>query len=176
MNEKEYIKNRCSKCINRNNIKDLCNIVKTMDGNYRCSNEKVLIELNEYIKTCTGAIRKIVSFEVIDEEYQIYGIDKVCLLPIYTEDDSKLEALDSIGDDQILKHNKKITELIEEGDIVIYSITSQITKTGVVRKYTYRANKSYLGVDGYALNQIKIKKIITKNELEKVGYELNESI
>lgn len=68
MNEKEYIKNRCSKCINRNNIKDLCNIVKTMDGNYRCSNEKVLIELNEYIKTCTGAIRKIVSFEVIDEE------------------------------------------------------------------------------------------------------------
>lgn len=40
MNEKEYIKNKCSKCINKNNSKDLCNIVKTMDGNYRCSNEK----------------------------------------------------------------------------------------------------------------------------------------
>lgn len=97
-------------------------------------------------------------------------------MPIYTDDDSKLEALDSIGDDQILKHNKKITELIEEGDIIFYSITSKIIKTGVVRKYTYEENKSYLGVDGYALNQIKIKKIITKKELEKVGYELNESI
>lgn len=176
MNEKEYIKNRCSKCINRNNIKDLCNIVKTMDGNYRCSNEKVLIELNEYIKTCTGAIRKIVSFEVIDEEDQIYGIDKVCLLPIYTDDDSELEALDSIGDDQILKHNKKITELIEEGDIIIYSITSKIIKTGIVKKYTKKTSKPYLGIDGYSLNQIKIKKIITEKELEKVGYELNEGI
>lgn len=176
MNEKEYIKNRCSKCINKNNSKDLCNIVKTMDGNYRCSNEKVLIDLNEYIKTCTGTIRKIASFEVVDEEFQIYGMDKVCLLPIYTNDDSELELLDSIGDDQILKHSKKITELIEEGDIIIYSITSKIIKTGIVRKYTNKTNKSYLGIDGYALNQIKIKKIITEKELEKVGYELNEGI
>lgn len=70
--------------------------------------KKNLIDINEYIKTCTGTIRKIASFEVVDEEFQIYGMDKVCLLPIYTEDDSKLEALDSIGDDQILKHSKKI--------------------------------------------------------------------
>lgn len=167
MNEKEYIKNRCSKCVNRKNIKDLCSIIKTMDGNYRCSNEKILIELNEYIKTCTGAIRKIVSFEIIDEECQIYGVDKVCLLPIYTDNDSKLELLGSIGDDQILKHSKKIEELIGEGDIIIYSITSKLIKTGIVRKYTDKVNKPYLGVDGYALNQIKIKKIITKKRIRK---------
>mgnify|MGYP003432201796 CR=1 FL=1 len=41
MNDKEYIKKVCSKCANRYNEKDLCNIVRTMDGNYRCSNEKI---------------------------------------------------------------------------------------------------------------------------------------
>ena len=41
MNDKEYIKKVCSKCANRYNENDLCNIVRTMDGNYRCSNEKI---------------------------------------------------------------------------------------------------------------------------------------
>lgn len=93
MNEKEYIKNRCSKCINRNNIKDLCNIVKTMDGNYRCSNEKVLIELNEYIKTCTGAIRNIgtinncwfITMLIVrfnQSRFSSKGVNKICLILI----------------------------------------------------------------------------------------------
>lgn len=41
MNGKEYVKKICSKCANRYNEKDLCNIVRTMDGNYRCSNEDI---------------------------------------------------------------------------------------------------------------------------------------
>lgn len=41
MNDKEYIKKVCSKCANRYNENDLCNIVRTMDGNYRCRNEKI---------------------------------------------------------------------------------------------------------------------------------------
>ena len=41
MNDKEYIKKVCSKCANRYNENDLCNIVRTMDENYRCSNEKI---------------------------------------------------------------------------------------------------------------------------------------
>lgn len=41
MNDKEYIKKVCSKCANRYNENDLCNIVRTMDGNYRCSNEEI---------------------------------------------------------------------------------------------------------------------------------------
>ena len=41
MNDKEYIKKVCSKCANIYNENDLCNIVRTMDGNYRCSNEKI---------------------------------------------------------------------------------------------------------------------------------------
>lgn len=38
-NENEYVKNVCSKCINKDNDKDLCCIVKTINGTYRCSNE-----------------------------------------------------------------------------------------------------------------------------------------
>ena len=41
MNNKEYSKKVCSKCANRYNENDLCNIVRTMDGNYRCSNEEI---------------------------------------------------------------------------------------------------------------------------------------
>lgn len=46
MNDKEYIKKVCSKCANRYNENDLCNIVRTMDGNYRCSNEKIKKRIN----------------------------------------------------------------------------------------------------------------------------------
>lgn len=173
MNEKEYVEKKCSKCVERENTKDLCNIVKTMDGNYRCPNENI-IELNEYIKTCTGEIRRIVS--IADEELQVFNMDKKCLLPIYTDNDSKLELLNSIGDDQIVKHSKEITDIIAEGDFIVYSITSEIIKVGIVKKYMNRDNTYYLGVEGYKLKQLKIRKVITKKELEKVGYELNEGV
>lgn len=41
MNCKKYVKKICSNCINRNNKIDLCNIVRTIDGNYKCNNEKI---------------------------------------------------------------------------------------------------------------------------------------
>lgn len=173
MNEKEYLKNKCCKCTNKGNTKDLCNIVKTLDGNYRCPNENI-INLNEYIKTCTGEIRKVVSVE--DEEYHVFKMDKKCLLPIYINNNSKLELLNSIGDDQITKHSKEITDLIMDGDFIIYSVTSKITRAGIVKKYMNRDNTYYLGVEGYKLKQLNIKKVITKKELEKVGYEVNEGI
>ena len=50
MNDKEYVKKICSKCANRYNEKDLCNIVRTMDGNCRCSNEDIKKE-NKLEKT-----------------------------------------------------------------------------------------------------------------------------
>ncbi|MCF0125362.1 MAG: hypothetical protein HUJ68_06350 [Clostridia bacterium] len=39
--EKEYVQNVCAKCLNRLNDRDLCNIVKTINGTYKCSTEEV---------------------------------------------------------------------------------------------------------------------------------------
>lgn len=169
MKDKEYVKKVCSKCKNRDNDKDLCNIVKTLDGDYRCSNEDV-IKVGEYIKTCTGEIRKITG--IADREYQVFTMDKKCLLPIYTNDDSTLENLISIGDDQIIKHSKEIADLILEDDFIIYTVTSNIVKVGLVKKYKDKNNNYYLGVEGYDLTQMNIKKVITRKEIEKVGYKV----
>ncbi len=49
MNDKEYVEKKCSRCKNKLNDKDLCSIVKTIDGNYRCSNEEIKEVENENI-------------------------------------------------------------------------------------------------------------------------------
>lgn len=41
MNDKEYVDKVCSKCENKLNDKDLCNIRQTINGDYKCCNEKI---------------------------------------------------------------------------------------------------------------------------------------
>lgn len=39
MNQNEYIKNKCSKCKNKLNEQDLCNITRSrISGNWQCEN------------------------------------------------------------------------------------------------------------------------------------------
>ena len=40
MNDKKYVEEVCSKCENRLNDKDLCNIRATINGNLNCVNFK----------------------------------------------------------------------------------------------------------------------------------------
>lgn len=63
MNDKEYVDKVCKKCENRFNDKDLCNIRKTMSGDYKCVNEKVR---KSHKKENIAYLRKITK-----EEYKI---------------------------------------------------------------------------------------------------------
>lgn len=40
MDDKEFVKKQCCKCVNKNNDQDLCDIRRTMNGEYRCINFK----------------------------------------------------------------------------------------------------------------------------------------
>lgn len=42
MNEREFINIKCSKCINKNNEEDLCEIRKNIDGEPQCINMKLV--------------------------------------------------------------------------------------------------------------------------------------
>jgi hypothetical protein len=70
--DKEYVDEICSKCINRLNDKDLCNIRHCIDGNVRCENEKIKGIINkdnkkiEYIGTLKGLFKK--ADEIYDED------------------------------------------------------------------------------------------------------------
>lgn len=41
MTIKEFIDNNCSRCKNKNRIKDDCNIVKNIDGELQCVNMEI---------------------------------------------------------------------------------------------------------------------------------------
>ena len=64
MNDKEYIKKVCSKCANIYNENDLCNIVRTMDGNYRCSNEKIKKEIIDALMNETAVEIEISKIKI----------------------------------------------------------------------------------------------------------------
>ena len=111
MNDKEYVNNKCKRCLNRNNDKDLCNIVQTISGEYRCSNEDV-IEVGEYVRTREGYIGRLVQIlnslnsYVVDTKIDIGRRDN--LPPTYL----------FLNESDITKHSKNIEEILEKHDIV----------------------------------------------------------
>lgn len=54
MNNKEYINKVCCKCENKLNDKDLCNIRQTINGDYKCVNEKLSSQKSEFYKNMKG--------------------------------------------------------------------------------------------------------------------------
>lgn len=77
-------------------------------------------------------------------------------------------------DNQIVKHSFNMMDLIEEGDIVEYTVNKlTISKIARIRKYKEaRTFKEYLGAEGYKLEQIKIIRLLTKEQFQNVSYEV----
>lgn len=50
MEQKEYVEKVCGNCLNKSNDEDLCKIVKKIDGEYWCCNQKVQNELEDQVK------------------------------------------------------------------------------------------------------------------------------
>lgn len=111
------------------------------------------IKVGEYFRTKYGEIAKVLGDEgnrVATEDNSIYFKD------------------------EIVKHSFNTKELIEKGDIVEYKINNLTTpKVARVRKYKEaRTLKEYLGVEGYKLEQIKIIRVLTKEQFQSVSYEV----
>lgn len=104
MEEKEFVNNSCSKCLNRNNNKDLCKIVKKINNEYGCANENI-IEIEEYIRNedgYIGIVRKIIP---PDEKMEsTYFVADTTMASCYLE--------------EIVMHGRRKIDVIKDGDYV----------------------------------------------------------
>lgn len=150
MNDKKYVKNTCSKCLNKYNDKDLCNIVKTIDGSFKCSNEE-LGQVGEFIRTDKGFI---------------FQIDKKKKnLELYFFMDA------AVG--KIKKHSMNLKDIIENMDIIEYKLSNfnHIYITTVKEFFDPRSNQKKMQIDGYSLEQIHILKILSHERFNENCFE-----
>lgn len=123
------------------------------------------IKAKEYIRTYDGIIGKILED------------DDICQKGVIIDDsflDDYCEVTDFVRYEDIKSYNFDISELLEEGDIVEYTVNKLTTpKVARVKKYKEaRTLKEYLGVEGYKLEQIKIIRVLTREQFEDAGYEV----
>lgn len=117
------------------------------------------IKTNEYIRF-KGEIRKIVKITQVENRRIIYLDNGLA----YNSDDLK-EA----------KHSEDITDLIREGDIVVYTINTIMTDINIVKEYIdTRTRKKSLRVGLYSIEKIHIKQVATKEQFNSIKYVLEE--
>lgn len=125
------------------------------------------IKVGEYVRLKSGLIGQFYNIEEgYDGNIQIN----------FEEFGYEYENIEQFYDD-IKKHSKNIIDLIEENDIVGYTINylSEF-KVGRVKKYKdARSDKQYLGVEGFDITKMYIEEILTKEQYEKNCYRLENN-
>lgn len=112
------------------------------------------IEVGEYVRTKSGQID---IFKETDENYMFVRCQKKTYWRL-----------------DIVKHSKNIVDLIKVNDIVEYTVNSlSKLKVGKVKKYIdARNNTEYLGVEGFDITKIYIKRILTHEKCESNCYRV----
>ena len=146
MDDKEYVKNTCSKCLNKYNDKDLCNIVKTIDGKFKCCNED-LGQPGEFIRT---------------EKGYIFPIDK-------NKDLLKLAFFLDASIGKIKKHNRDLLDLIEQGDVLEIEEDGDIFYIGIKKDIT---TFSYSDIkESIRKKEVKLLRILTHEQFEENSFD-----
>lgn len=118
------------------------------------------IKVRDYVRTTYGEI------------FQITGMKKYKETIIYQTDTYQVVS-EGILETELDGYSKKIKDLIRSGDLVIFKI-SVGTYFGIAKNYKDpRSNLEKILVKGYSIDQIEVKKIITKEQLKMTGYEVN---
>ena len=121
------------------------------------------IEKGEYVRTNKGLITKITDIEI--EKYED-GTSE-----IFIETELNPGYLDYTIED-ITKHSKQLTDLIEPGDLCYYKLrdSDKVCKNFAVMNHLGKIQLYF-----YSLDQLKIIKILTHEKIEvncyKVGGE-----
>ena len=129
------------------------------------------IKVGEFVKTKNGIIAK-----VIDKDRKLYWFDR----NVYKLYDLALDHIE-IGKENkiIIKHSENILDLIEVGDVIKYKELRHFSN------YETRFNEDYiLGIheegeleamkEEIKNKKIKLLAIITKEQLEKIAYKVEE--
>lgn len=129
------------------------------------------IKVGEYVRTPEqGYIGKLV--EVNKNVLNYYKIDVGReIRRINGMSDKYIYSRDGFG----LKHSSNIKDLIQVGDIIIYTINCKIADIDIVKEHTdARTLKKTLRVGLWSLEQVNIKQILTKEKFESESYRLEE--
>lgn len=78
-------------------------------------------------------------------------------------------------EENIVKHSSNIKDLVQAGDVVIYTINCKMTDIEIVKEHTdSRTLEKSLRVGLWSLEQVDIKQILTKEKFESESYRLEE--
>lgn len=134
------------------------------------------IKENNYVRTKGGYIVKLIHYGI---NKNING--KSCLFDgtirdisnsVYDEDNF---LFDSELKQYIVKHSSNIKDLVQAGDIVIYTINCKMTDIEIVKEHTdARTLEKTLRVGLWSLEQVDIKQILTKEQFERESYSVEE--
>lgn len=120
------------------------------------------IEVGEYVRTKSGDIGKVISefgssIRIVFKNEE-WGIRK------------------DKEDREILSHSKNIIDLIEEGDVVKYKLKGlSVSGIRIVKKHIdARTSKENLLVQGFMLEQLEIKSIVTKEQFTSIEFRLED--
>lgn len=126
------------------------------------------IKVNDFVRTKQGYIAKCVE---VDEYGDYYTFDEF----VQEKYGDKYSSLYERGLEDIVKHSSNIKDLVQAGDIIIYTINCKIADIDIVKEHTdARTLEKSLRVGLYSLEQVDIKQILTKEKFESESYRLEE--
>lgn len=118
------------------------------------------IKLGEYVRTKNGSVGKVIDQEAGYGEWYELGDNGI---PNNIKNGWALEA-------KIAKHSKNIIDLIEVGDLV-----ETEDEFGIIRIYYIDENEMIQAIkEDLALNNFKIKSILTHEQYKNNAYRLEE--
>ena len=125
------------------------------------------IKVGNFIRTKDGVIAKVTYVDVmmVDCDRDVFDLNNLAMMEIPTE----------YIEEYIVKHSSNIKDLIQAGDIVIYTINCKMTDIDIVKEHTdARTLEKSLRVGLWSLEQVNIKQILTKERFESESYRLEE--
>lgn len=119
------------------------------------------IKVNDYIRTPYNTIEKIIK---VEENKDYIGV----------ETDRSYYIFSWLKTHEV-KHSSNIKDLIQAGDIIIYTINCKIADIDIVKEHTdARTLEKSLRVGLWSLEQVDIKQILTKERFERESYRVEE--
>ena len=119
------------------------------------------IKVNDYIRTPYNTIEKIIK---VEENKDYIGV----------ETDRSYYIFSWLKTHEV-KHSSNIKDLIQAGDIIIYTINCKIADIDIVKEHTdARTLEKSLRVGLWSLEQVDIKQILTKEQFERESYRVEE--
>lgn len=121
-----------------------------------------MIEVGEYVRTKRGEICKVLGIRPeLREGKRIYGHKSYYL-------DSKKRTLTEAF---IVKHSKKLIDLIEVGDYVNgKEVIMDLQKS----KEWYKSKDDFITCKDYTFEEKEIKEVVTKEQFESISYKVTK--